>query len=329
MPNIESLERDEEALIAEIEATLRTQMERDYAVGATRRDAHPKHTSLLEGVFTVLPEVPAELRVGLFARPATYQAWIRTSNASGKPQSDAVPDLRGFAIKVREVAGDKIPESDEPRTQDFVLLSTATMPLGTVRLFRDAIVLSARYHRLVFAAKLALTGRGRVLKAIAAARILPGSPLDIRYWSTTPYRFGPDRAAKYTLIPAGGPRATRPAAPGEAYLSEAMEKQLAEGPVTFDFAVQLQRAEMPIEDSAVPWPESVSPFVKVATLAIPGQAFRTPERARLAERLSFSPAHARVEHRPLGGVNRARMRIYRALSEFRHHRDSAEHLNRD
>jgi hypothetical protein len=320
-------ERNEEALIAEMETVLRRQMEHSYPAGATKRDAHPKHTGLVEATFTVAPDVPPALRVGLFSAPGSYPAWVRTSSASGKPQSDAIPDVRGFAIKVRDVGGEKIPESDEPHTQDFVLLSTSTMPLGTVRLFRDAIVLIER-SRLLFAAKMILTGHGRVLKELEAARILPSSPLDIRYWSTTPYRFGPDRAAKYSLVPTAGVRATPPDAPGETYLTDAMEQQLAAGGYAFDFMVQLQTGDLPIENAAVPWPESVAPFVKVAALSIPTQAVRTPERSRMAELLSFSPAHARVEHRPLGSVNRARMRIYRTLSDFRHARDGAQHPNR-
>jgi hypothetical protein len=69
---------------------------------------------------------------------------------------------------------------------------------------------------------------------------------------------------------------------------------------------------------AVRWDETTSPFQKVATLTIPAQSFRTAERDRLAEVLSFSPGHARAEHHPLGSINRARMQIYRALSDFRH-----------
>jgi hypothetical protein len=201
------------------------------------------------------------------------------------------------------------------------------MPLGTVRLFRDAIVLFGR-ARFLFILKMLLTGRKKLLGELAAARILPASPLDIRYWSTTPYRFGPDRAAKYSLIPTRGTRATRPAALGETYLTDVMEQQLASGSYAFDLAVQLQTGELPIEDAAVPWPEEASPFVKVATLNIPRQSVRTADRARMAELLSFSPAHALVEHRPLGGVNRARMRIYRTLSDFRHARDGSTHVNR-
>ena len=77
---------------------------------------------------------------------------------------------------------------------------------------------------------------------------------------------------------------------------------------------------MPVHDAAPRWDEAASPFRTVATLTIPAQVFRTEERDRHSEELSFSPAHARVEHRPIGPVNRARMRIYRTNSEFRHKR---------
>jgi len=316
----EEREPGEEALIANIESVMRRQIERDYPANATRRDAHPKHTGLFQASFQVLPDLPPELRVGLFAVPRAYQAWVRTSNASGKPQSDAVPDVRGLAIKLLDVEGEKIPESDEPRTQDFVILSTPSMPLGTVRLFHDAICLSTEWSPLLFAAKMFVTGQSRVLRGLEAIKIRPTSPLEIRYWSTTPYQLGPDRVVKYSLLPRAEPATPLPAAPGEAYLSEAMERQLAAGPVVLDFALQLRAEGMPINDSAPRWDETASPFRKVATLTIPSQSFRTPERAQLAESLSFSPAHARLEHRPLGSINRARMRVYKANSDFRHAR---------
>jgi len=68
--------------------------------------------------------------------------------------------------------------------------------------------------------------------------------------------------------------------------------------------------------------------IKVATLRIPSQTFRTLERQELAEDLSFSPAHSLVDHQPIGGINRARVEIYRHLSEFRHkqnHKQLVEH----
>jgi len=54
---------------------------------------------------------------------------------------------------------------------------------------------------------------------------------------------------------------------------------------------------------------------------LPIQRFRNSKRAQQAEALSFSPAHALPAHAPLGGLNRARSKIYAALSKFRHERD--------
>lgn len=324
---IDPTERDEDALIARIEQVLRRKMERDYAPEDTKRDAHPKQHGLLQAEFAVLADVPAELKIGVFAQPRTYQAWVRSSSASGTPQPDAKPDVRGFAIKLLDVPGEKIPESDEPRTQDFVMVSIPTMPLGTVRLFHDAIVYSTEWSPLLFAAKMIATGQRRVLRELNAARTTPSSPLDIRYWSTTPYRLGPDQVVKFSVIPAAPGTGAPPSPLTGTYLTDVMQRRLATESVSFDFALQLRKGDMPVHDAAPRWDEAASPFVKVARLTIPAQSFWTTERNQLAEALSFSPAHARVEHRPLGSVNRARMRVYRALSDFRHQRSGTPRLN--
>jgi hypothetical protein len=318
--NDDEREPHEEELITHIQQVMQRQLERDYVPGATRRDAHPKHTGLLKATFTVLPNLPPALRVGVFAEPRSYDAWIRTSSASAKVRSDAIPDVRGFAIKLLDVAGDKIAESDEPRTQDFVLLSMPSMPLGTVKLFHDAIYYSTEWSIALFAAKMLLTGRAAMLRQLNKAKITPTSPIEIRYWSTTPYQFGPDQVVKYSVLPTSGAPTALPKTMGDTYLTDAMERRLAGDTVTYDFAVQLRKTGMAINDSAPRWDETESPFIKVANLVIPPQAFRTEERNQLAEGLSFSPAHARVEHRPIGSINRARMRVYRANSDFRHAR---------
>ena len=107
---------------------------------------------------------------------------------------------------------------------------------------------------------------------------------------------------KYSLIPTSGVNSALPSPLTATYLSDAMEKRLTERKqaATFDFAVQFRKGDMPLHDAAPRWDETVSPFVKVATLTIPAQTFRTDERNRLAEVLSFSPGHARVEHRAAG-----------------------------
>lgn len=153
------------------------------------------------------------------------------------------------------------------------------------------------------------------------------SPLDVRYWSTTPYLCGSEQAVKYSLIPTSHMKSALPAKLTEDYLTDNMEKHLASHEASFDFMIQVQKDpdRMPVEDAGVEWSEKESPFIKVATLRIYPQAFRTKERDELAENLSFSPAHSLIEHRPIGGINRARVEIYRHLSEFRHKQNN-KHL---
>jgi hypothetical protein len=322
LSKFETPEPAEDQLIARIADILQRKMERDYPPGATRRDAHAKHVALVRAVFTVEPDLPPELRVGLFGSARSYDAWVRLSNANGEPQSDAIADVRGCAIKVLGVAGARIAESDAPAVQDFLMVSMPTMPLGTVKLFHDAIHYSIESTMLLFVAKMLLTGRTATLKAMRRVKLHPTSPVDIRYWSTTPYLFGPQQAAKYSVVPTSPRRSTLPATLTDTYLSDNLEQHLAEADASFDFKLQLRtQPTMPIEDAAVEWTEAQSPFVKVATLRIPKQDFRSVERDEMSERLAFSPAHAGLDHRPIGAVNRARMRIYKLLSSFRHARD--------
>jgi hypothetical protein len=326
LSRFESVPRREPEQIESLIRVLREQMAKDYPPRKTKRDAHPKHHALLEAELVVEPNLDSGLRVGLFREPKTYRAFVRSSSASGKIQPDSVADLRGFAIKVTGVDGAPASPDDEPGTQDFVLLSYHFMPLGTVALFHDAIYHSIKTHRLLFVAKMIVTGRKRILHQLDDARRHATSPLDIRYWSTTPYLFGPDRVAKYTVVPTSAYKSELPSPLGETYLRDNMARHLSAHEATFDFKVQVRSdpAKMHVEDSAIEWKESETPFVKVATLRIPKQDFATREREELAENLRFTPGHALVDHRGIGGLNRARTQIYRALSRFRHERNGVE-----
>ena len=312
----------ESTLIAEMADILRRKMERDHAPGATRRDAHPKTLGVLAGSFTVEAGLPAALRLGVFSEPRRFDCWVRLSNASAKLQPDTVPDLRGLAIKLLYTSGRN--GRAAPLGQDFVLLSHPTMPLGTVQLFRDLVYYSAERSMLQLLLKFIATGRLGVLRQLQAARICPSSVLDIPYWSTTPYRFGAKREVKYSVLPTSDDRSPQFGARGDDYLSAAMAAHLGAQEASFDFCVQLRQPDMPLEDAAVRWDESVSPFLKVATLQVPRQQVRTPEREALGEALSFSPGNAWPEHAPLGGINRARVLIYQQLAAFRLARDKRD-----
>jgi hypothetical protein len=323
----ENVPADEERLIKDMEIILQEKMSRDYPAGLTKRDAHPKTLACLQAEFIVEPNIPAEFKKGIFKFPQTYPAWIRISSANGKIQSDKAKDLRGFAIKIMGVKGERFQtQNNEQETQDFVLLSYPSMPLGTVKLFHDAVYYSIKYSPLVFFARLFVSGDFHIINELRKTRKNQTSPLDIRYWSMTPYVCGKEHVVKYSLVPTSRIKSSLPPKLTEHYLTENMEKHLAVDEASFDFMIQVQKdpGRMPVEDAGVEWNEKESPFIKVATLRISPQVFRTREREELAEDLSFSPAHSLIDHRPIGGLNRARVEIYRYLSEFRHKQNNKQ-----
>ncbi|MDP5275383.1 catalase family protein [Chengkuizengella axinellae] len=323
----ESIPADEASVIQSMQNLLQGKMDRSYEKGNTKRDAHPKHLALLKAEFEIASNLPEELKVGLFQKEKTYSAWIRVSNASGTPQPDKKKDFRGFAIKLMGVDGEKYLK-EEKQTQDFVLMSHPTMPLGTAKLFHDAVYYALKWNPLVLLLNFTLTGKGHILKELNKGKKNHTSPLDIRYWSTTPYLFGENQVVKYSLVPTSSNKSSLPNELTDTYLTDNIEKHLREHDATFDFLVQFQKDPllMPVEDAAVEWKETDSPFIKVATLKIPQQTFRTKERDELAEEMSFSPGHALLEHQPIGGINRARVEIYKNLSKFRHVRDNRKML---
>lgn len=312
----------EKELIIEMQSILQGKMEKDYEKGNTKRDAHPKCLGLLKANFKVIENIPDELKIGVFKTPKTFKAWIRTSNASGRIQSDKKKDFRGFAIKLLGIEGERV-NFEEQNTQDFLLMSNPTMPLGTVKLFRDAVYYSIKWNPLVLVLKLLLSGRKDILKTLKNGKFNDTSPLDIKYWSTTPYQFG-DKKVKYKVVPTSGKKSNLPTPLTDDYLTTNMDNHLKNEKATFDFYIQqfVDETKTPIEDAGVEWKEKDSPFIKVAEIEIPTQDFNTTERFELAEQFSFSPANSLKTHQPIGGINRARIEIYNALSKYRHKRDN-------
>ncbi len=307
----------------EIIAILRDSMARTNKAGKTKRGAHAKCHGLLKAEFVVHESIPSEMKVGIFSAPSVYPALIRLSNASASVQSDKTSDFRGFAMKLLGVEGDRS-NLDEKQSEDFVLMSNPTMPLGTVKLFREAIYYAIKWHPLLLALRFVLTGHGAVLTALKAGKKFDTSMLDNNYWSTTPYAFG-KRAVKYKVTPTSAFKSELPSPLTDGYIAANTSNHLQSHPASFDFYVQFfdSEATTPIEDAAVAWSERTSPFVKLATINIPIQKIDIASRFELAEVMSFSPAHSLEVHRPLGGLNLARSEIYKSLSQFRHERNGS------
>jgi hypothetical protein len=283
---------------------------REAAKGIARRDAHAKAHCCVKAEFRVLDGLPAALRVGVFAEPRAYNAWIRFSNSSGTPQRDGAPDGRGMAIKLMGVS------ASPSTTQDFILINSPTF---MVRNAADYVDLQTRGLGYFFFPRLF---KVRLREMLATARIFlrrARNPLNLRYWSMTPYRFGGEIACKFSTRPAGTP-SPFVATGADDFLRANLVKHLAEKGAAFDFMVQLRTdpAAMPVEDPTIEWSEAGSPFVPIARIAIPAQVFDSPEQNNFGENLSFSPWHCDDAHRPLGGINRVRRIAYEHISRLRH-----------
>lgn len=302
---------------------LKAKIIKDNPSGIMRRDAHPKMHGVVRAEFVVEPDLPQELRVGVFREPRTYQAWIRFSNQDSTIQPDINNDIRGMAIKLMGVPGTKILEQEQDEeTQDFIVISTNVFVTRDVEEF-DGLI-KAMTSGFLPIAWYFLT-HWRVGLNLFKSMKKFANPLHIRYWSTTPYLFGP-HAVKYSAIPQVQAADCIPAKPSDDFLRQAMAAQLAKGEAWFDFAIQFQidADAMPIEDPGTPWSEIASPFRKVATIKIPQQRFDSAKQREFGENLSFTPWHSLPEHRPLGGINRARKVVYRTISMFRHQYNRVE-----
>jgi Dyp-type peroxidase family len=318
---LESVPPDEQLHIDGLIDTLREKMKRDYAGGRTLRDAHPKQHGCVRATFRVEPNLDPALRVGVFGDETPRAAWVRFSNQAGNVSADAKRDIRGVALKLLGVPGVKLLDGDEDSsTQDFILISTDAFVCKDVAEFDGLIrAMVAGTRTLAWF----LLRHPRVAWNLFSAVKRHTSPLDIEYFSVVPYLCGA-QPVKYVLRPVAPTRERVPSKPSFDYLRERLIAQLAKAPARFEFFLQLrEEPSLPIEDPGVPWRGAGAPLVKVATLEIPMQAFDTAERREFGDNLSFNPWRCLPEHRPLGGISRARRQVYRVLSAYRHNRNAA------
>ncbi|HEY4603402.1 MAG TPA: catalase family protein [Blastococcus sp.] len=299
----------------------------NWLPGSAQRFGNTKTFGVLRGEFTVLPDLPQNLRRGLFAEPRTYPAWVRFSG----PGPYAPPDLEDLgqcsvAIKVMGVEGAKLMD-EEKATQDLILVSPASFVTPNIRE-------NARMQRWVRAK--AYLGYlfdppGRHFIHLAMQLLyspMHANPLEVQYYSNVPFLLGEGQAVEYSLRPVRKSRTRVPAHPAENYLRDAMVRTMAAGDCEMDFLVQVQTDphRMPIEDATVKWPERLSPYVPVARLRLPAQRFDSDGQLAFADVLRYNPWHSLPEHRPLGNSNRARLRMYWELARLRQSMNAVPHV---
>ena len=335
-PDIERPDPDEQATIDGIIRGMTQQTEtvekrEHHAV----RASHAKSTACVIGTLSVHADLPDALAQGLFARAGTHPVAVRFAQGPGETLGDRVSTHRGMAIKVFEVDGEMLPGHHAP-TQDFVLATGTTFPSGTAKGFlRDGTVIgkSAGLPEVAKSAVSSLARNlNRVLNAVGTESAMAGffghpygHPLADSYFSQAPMRWG-DHVAKVAAVPIAAQQerlrdwTLDPHADEDGFRHAAVAL-FGDHDVVFDVKVQLwtDADTQPIEDASVEWPVEQSPYQTVATLRLPRQPADSAERVHyFDEVMTFRPAHALAAHRPLGSVMRARLQVYKALSDFRH-----------
>ena len=150
------------------------------------------------------------MQIGLFASPAVYKALIRFSN--GHEADDRKPDLHGMAIKLMEVPGLKVLETEaSAKTHDFIL---ADHPVFFIRDGKAYLRFMQEFMRKAplgqpptdFIASLQRDHPEDVEVFLGFRQQTQESPLASQYWSQVPYAFGlgGDKICRYSVVPRPG-----------------------------------------------------------------------------------------------------------------------------
>jgi len=311
---------------------------------ANKEPMRANHAKVLAGfskaLFRVNSQLPPELAFGFLRPSKVYETTIRFSNAAGKKLPDATPDLRGIALRL-----------DTPGQQYDLLMTSAE--IHHARNAAEAMVaINAGVENEKFGKTVPTETQGMamiigahslnylVLHAGAASGVRIANTLHQQmalkvqslstesFWSRAPFAIGPETtpekaiAVKFRLRPAKE-KPAQEAITAENDLGKKLEEELQEGDIIFDFEVQryLNATETPIEDSTKAW---VTPFEKVAELIIPKGS---PNEAGTVDKLAFTPWNVDVRFfRPLGSMNRARKKVYKASWQERENESPAKEL---
>jgi hypothetical protein len=319
---------NEDEIARKLVQILRGTVEQRFLQGTTYRGVNTKSHAAAQATLIVDPDLPENLRVGLFKTPRTYPVWIRFSSTLPDPLPDNDKDLRGMALKLMDVEGATLLEPDSnAHTHDLIFITPDTFftrdPQDFLTFAEAGGMNAKRSLGDLFKLGFFMLTHPSVAICILKSQTRIGSLLEVPWYSATPYLFG-DRAVKSSLWPWLKPTTPVPQNPANNYLREGLARQLKEAEAGFDLRIQFQLDpyKQPIENALVSWREEDSPWHKIATVILPVQKTDSPEQLIFCENLSMNPWRCLPEHRPLGGVNRVRKRIYFEGSKFRHHQNA-------
>jgi hypothetical protein len=335
--DVEKVDAHEHQVIMELSDTFRSMIQKtNDDLGHAQRGVHAKTHGLLQGQLQVLEDLPKELAQGLFKKGANYPVIIRLSAIPADPIRDSISVPRGFAMKVIQVAGQRLPGAEGQNTQDFLFANGSSFSAPTAEKFLGTLKLLAKTTDRAEWAKSALSAVVRPVEKVIEAmggesgllKTLGGypatHPLGERYFTQAAIRFG-TYMAKLDVVPASSNfkallKTEVDYAGRHDALRDEVRDTLQNSGGAWTLRAQLCRNLKinPIEDASEPWPEKDNPYLPIATINIPAQQNWSAERAKkLEDEISFSPWHGITDHQPLGNVMRARRETYKVSSQMR------------
>ncbi len=332
--DVETIPAGENETIEQILASLHRLHERNHEEhGKAIRVSHAKSHGVAIGELIVLDNLPGALAQGIFVPGAQYPVIARLANVPGEIDSDAVATQRGFAFKLLDVPGAKLPGHEGQTTQDFILDTGNRFPAADASAFLMTHRMLEHAPQIPDALKSAVSAASRVANAALHAIGTDSANLDFfghsrvhplaeAYFTQAPIRYGA-YVAKLAVVPVSPAQIalakTNIDKDDPNGLRTATVSYLGRQDAEFDVRVQLctDLETMPVENANTEWPEDVSPYRTVARLRFPKQDAFSPARQHFVDGLSFCVSHSLEAHRPLGSIMRARLRAYPEMSRLR------------
>ncbi|MBB4635044.1 LodA/GoxA family CTQ-dependent oxidase [Longimicrobium terrae] len=276
-------------------------------VPATRPVFRRTH-GVAHGTFVIQPDLPPELRVGVFGQKSEYAAWVRFSSDIQPGTADYKGGPAGIGIKLFGVEGTKVMEPDQDATtQDFILQNFPIFFVDDAEQMCDFS-----------------TGGNpnpKTDQILDEMNHPVDSVLETPYWGVLPTRFGADQYCKYKMEPEVVPPGTgqAPDYDDPFYLQADLHARMANGEARLRFFVQLRTEpeQMPLNQATVEWSETASPPIHVATLILPRQELDTRGQPAYGDNLAINTWHTLPEHEPVGSLAEARKGTYRGSARVR------------
>jgi hypothetical protein len=342
-PDVETIEKDEPETSHALAETLLSIAHTTYRnAGHAVRSVHAKSHGLLDGTLEILPDLPAPLAQGLFAKPGRHDAVIRLSTSPGDILHDSVSTPRGFSLKILDVEGDRLPGGLEGSTsQDFLMVNGKVFNSPSAKSFltnlKGLALTTDRMERTKEIASKVFRAVETALEAVggesATLKTLGGHPethiLGESFFTQLPHRYG-DYIAKFALVPVSDNLKALKDTPIDANSDEnalrhVVRDVFAGEKGVWELRVQLctDLSFMPVEDPSALWDEEKSPFIPVARLTVePQDSWTADNETRIDDGMSFRPWNGIVAHQPLGSIMRMRREAYDKSAAFRSERNA-------